>query len=93
LERQKNMGETTQSARIDLTKVAPEAYWAVAGLGQYVRQSRLEPLLLEFVRMRSFQMNGCAYCIDMHSKDARGAGESERRLYALDGVARDAVLY
>jgi AhpD family alkylhydroperoxidase len=78
------MPETTQSARIDVTKVAPEAYRAVAGLEMYVRQSGLEPSLLELMRMRSSQINGCAYCLDMHSKDARTAGETEQRLYALD---------
>lgn len=78
------MPETTQSARIDVTKVAPEAYQAVAGLERYVRQSGLEPSLLDLVRMRASQINGCAYCIDMHSKDARAAGETEQRLYALD---------
>jgi AhpD family alkylhydroperoxidase len=76
--------ETTQSARIDVTKVAPEAYQAVLGLEKYVRQSGLEPSLLELVRMRASQINGCAYCIDMHSKDARAAGETEQRLYELD---------
>jgi AhpD family alkylhydroperoxidase len=50
----------------------------------YVRKSsRLEPSLLELVRMRASQINGCAYCLDMHSKDARANGESEQRLYAL----------
>jgi AhpD family alkylhydroperoxidase len=78
------MPEKTQAARIDVTKVAPEAYQAMAGLQRYVRQSGLEPPLLELVRMRASQINGCAYCIDMHSKDARAAGESEQRLYALD---------
>jgi AhpD family alkylhydroperoxidase len=43
-----------------------------------------EPLLLELVKMRSSQINGCAYCLDMHSKDARAKGESEQRLYALN---------
>ncbi len=74
----------TQSARIDVTKVAPEAYRAVAALEMYVRQSGLEAPLLELIRMRTSQINGCAYCLDMHSKDARAAGETEQRLYALD---------
>jgi len=78
------IAKTTQSARIDLTKVALEAYQAMAGLQKYVRQSGLEQPLLELVRMRSSQINGCAYCIDMHSKDARAAGETEQRLYSLD---------
>jgi len=78
------VAKTTQSPRIDVSKVAPEAYQAMAGLQKYVRQSGLEPALLELVRMRASQLNGCAYCIDMHSKDARAAGETEQRLYALD---------
>ena len=78
------MPKTTQSARIDVTKVTPEAYQAMAGLGRYVRQSGLEPKLLDLIRTRSSQINGCAYCIDMHSKDARAAGETEQRLYSLD---------
>lgn len=52
-------------------------------LEQYVHHSKLEPALLELVKLRASQLNGCAYCIDMHTKDARAAGESEQRLYAL----------
>lgn len=70
--------------RIDAMKVAPGAYKAMMALETYVRQSGLERPLLELVRMRASQINGCAYCIDMHSKDARAAGESEQRLYELD---------
>ena len=70
--------------RIDAAKVAPEAYRAMLHLENQVRQSGLEAPLLELVRMRSSQINGCAYCLDMHSKDARAAGETEQRLYALD---------
>jgi AhpD family alkylhydroperoxidase len=64
-------------------KVRPEAYRAMAGLEAYVRSSGLEPALLELVKLRASQINGCAYCIDMHTKDARAHGESEQRLYAL----------
>ena len=67
--------------RIDPTKVAPGAYQAMAGLEAYVRKSRLEPALLELVKVRASQINGCAYCIDMHTKDARANGETEQRLY------------
>ncbi|HKV26810.1 MAG TPA: carboxymuconolactone decarboxylase family protein, partial [Candidatus Acidoferrales bacterium] len=70
--------------RIDVTKVDPKAYQAMFGLETYVRQSGLEQPLLELVRMRSSQINGCAYCLDMHSKDARAAGETEQRLYGLN---------
>jgi AhpD family alkylhydroperoxidase len=71
--------------RLDPTKVAPAAYRAMAALEVYVKHSsNLEKPLLELVRMRSSQINGCAYCLDMHSKDARAAGETEQRLYTLD---------
>jgi AhpD family alkylhydroperoxidase len=52
--------------------------------GYVKKHSKLEPSLLELVRVRASQINGCAYCIDMHSKDARAEGESEQRLYALN---------
>lgn len=59
-------------------------FQAMMALETYVRKSSgLEPSLLELVRMRSSQINGCAYCLDMHSKDARAAGETEQRLYCL----------
>jgi len=61
-----------------------EGYEALAGLHRTVAGSGLEKPLLELVKMRASQINGCAYCIDMHSKDARAAGESEQRLYALN---------
>jgi AhpD family alkylhydroperoxidase len=70
--------------RIEYAKIAPGAVDAVRGLERYSRSCGLEPRLLELVKMRASQMNGCAYCIDMHSKDARARGESEQRLYALD---------
>ncbi len=72
-------------ARIaDFTKIDPKAYQAMAGLEAYVHNSGLEKPLLELVRMRASQINGCAYCLDMHSKDARAAGETEQRLYELN---------
>ena len=71
------------SERIDYRKVAPEGYQAMSGLERYVRGSGLEPSLLELVKLRASQINGCAYCIDMHWKDARARGESEQRLYGL----------
>ena len=69
--------------RIDYKTVATGAYRAVAGLEQYVRQSGLDHALLELVKLRASYMNGCAYCVDMHTKDARAAGETEQRLYAV----------
>lgn len=56
----------------------------MSALNRYVEHCGLEPLLLELVKMRASQLNGCAYCLDMHSKDARALGESEQRLYCLD---------
>lgn len=69
--------------RLDPMRTAPKAYQAMSGLESYVRHCGLEPALLELVKMRASQLNGCAYCIDMHSKDARAHGETEQRLYAL----------
>jgi AhpD family alkylhydroperoxidase len=71
-------------ARLEAQKVSPAAYQAMLGLEMFVRkQSKLEPALVQLVKMRASQINGCAYCIDMHSKDARADGETEQRLYAL----------
>jgi AhpD family alkylhydroperoxidase len=70
--------------RLEAKKVSPEAYDAMLGLETFVRKSNLEGSLLELIKMRASQVNGCAYCLDMHSKDARAAGESEQRLYALN---------
>jgi AhpD family alkylhydroperoxidase len=71
-------------ARLDYAKAAPDGLKAMLGMEQYVRHSGLEPALLELVKMRASQINGCAFCLDMHSKDARAAGETEQRLYALN---------
>jgi AhpD family alkylhydroperoxidase len=60
-----------------------DGYGALQRLSVLVRESGLEASLIELVKMRVSQVNGCAYCIDMHSKDARAAGETEQRLYAL----------
>jgi AhpD family alkylhydroperoxidase len=62
----------------------PEGYHALQRLSGIVKRSGLEPSLIELVKMRASQINGCAYCIDMHSTDARAAGETEQRLYALN---------
>jgi AhpD family alkylhydroperoxidase len=69
--------------RINFYKTAPEGTAAMRGLENYVRECGLEHSLLELVKTRASQINGCAYCVDMHTKDARAAGESEQRLYAL----------
>ncbi len=74
-----------RAARLNVPKAAPGVFQAMQALEGAVRKdSQLEPALLELVRMRASQINGCAYCLDMHSKDARHRGESEQRLYCLD---------
>jgi AhpD family alkylhydroperoxidase len=70
--------------RIHYEKFAPEALRAMYGLERYLRASGLGEGLQELVKMRASQINGCAYCLDMHSKDARARGETEQRLYALN---------
>jgi len=71
-------------SRIDFSKTSPGAYRAMYGLETYIRECGLEAPLLELVRTRASQINGCAFCLDMHTKDARAAGESEQRLYLLN---------
>jgi AhpD family alkylhydroperoxidase len=68
---------------MDYVKAAPDGYKAMSALESYVRQSGLEHSLLELVKTRASQINGCAFCLDMHTKDARAAGETEQRLYTL----------
>jgi AhpD family alkylhydroperoxidase len=78
-------GIQTMQPRLQAQKASPGAYHAMLGLELFVRKSsKLEPSLIELVKMRTSQINGCAFCLDMHSKDARAAGETEQRLYALN---------
>jgi AhpD family alkylhydroperoxidase len=71
-------------ARFNSAKVAPGAYKAMLGLETYLHQCGLEESLLHLIKLRSSQINGCAFCLDMHWKDLRAIGESEQRLYSLD---------
>ncbi len=71
------------TTRFELGKVEPAALQAMMGLEGYVRNSGLDPTLIELIKVRASQINRCAFCIDMHTKDARQAGETEQRLYAL----------
>jgi AhpD family alkylhydroperoxidase len=71
-------------SRINPFKVAPKGYQAVAALQGYADSCGIERPLQELAKMRASQINGCAYCLDMHSKDARALGETEQRLYALN---------
>lgn len=70
--------------RIAYMKVAPEGMKAMRDLEAYLAECGLESSLLDLIKTRASQINGCAYCLDMHTKDARARGESEQRLYALD---------
>lgn len=69
--------------RIDYSRAGPGAYKAVLGLETYVRHCGLEHSLIELVKLRASYINGCAYCVDMHSKDALAAGESDQRIFAV----------
>ena len=69
--------------RLDYAKAAPGAREAMYAVERYVRECGLERRLLELVKLRASQINGCAYCVDMHAKDARAHGETEQRLYAV----------
>lgn len=71
-------------ARIDYAKAAPGAYHAMLGLEKYLHECGIEEKLLHLIKLRASQINGCAYCLDMHWKDLRAIGESEQRLYSLD---------
>ncbi|MDT0533362.1 carboxymuconolactone decarboxylase family protein [Micromonospora sp. DSM 115977] len=68
--------------RINVAEVAPQAYQAVLGLEKYVR-ANVEHTVLELVKLRASMLNGCAFCVDMHSRDALASGESDRRLFAV----------
>src|SRR3954463_16616335 len=78
--------------RMDYRKASPEGAKAMGELHAFLRTCGLEHSLLELVKMRASQINGCAYCLDMHSKDARAAGETEQRLYVLNAW-REAPFY
>jgi AhpD family alkylhydroperoxidase len=71
-------------ARINYAKAAPGVYDAMDALEQYLQKCGLEESLLHLARLRASQVNGCAYCLDMHWKDLRAMGETEQRLYSLD---------
>ncbi|MHB1862243.1 MAG: carboxymuconolactone decarboxylase family protein [Gemmatimonadaceae bacterium] len=70
--------------RFNYATSAPGAYQAMVGLEKYLHQCGLEESLIHLIKLRASQINGCAYCIDMHWKDLRAIGENEQRLYALD---------
>ena len=69
--------------RLDIQLVDPKAQQAVLAMERYVRDSGMDPRLYELVKIRASQLNGCAFCLDMHTRDARQAGEDQRRLDVL----------
>lgn len=79
-------------SRINRDDIPPRAMQAMHTVQRYVDECGLEPALLELITLRASQINGCAFCIDMHTKDARATGETEQRLYGLSAW-RDAPYY
>lgn len=78
-----NKKDYTMSDRIRIKKVEPEAYKALQALDNYLSKSRIDPSHAALIWIRASQLNGCSYCIDLHTKDARKRGETEQRIYAL----------
>jgi len=70
--------------RLNYMRVAPDAFRAMRGLEEYLHRCGLEERLLHLIKLRASQINGCAYCLDMHWKDLRAIGETEQRMYSLD---------
>jgi AhpD family alkylhydroperoxidase len=82
--RKPTYGETTMQQRLDPMKVSPAAYRAIAGLQGYVDQSGLDRSLLDLVKIRASQINGCAFCLAMHTDEARKHGENDERMHLLN---------
>src|SRR5450756_2156157 len=78
--------------RINWYKTSPEGYNSMKSLENFVEQSKLEPKLKELIKIRASQINGCAYCLDMHTKDALAIGENEQRIHVLPAW-REAPFY
>ena len=78
--------------RLDAYRLAPDGMNALRAVEAYLRETALGPSLIELVKMRASQINGCAYCLDMHGKALRKGGESEQRIYLLNGW-RESPLY
>ncbi|UYZ12963.1 MULTISPECIES: carboxymuconolactone decarboxylase family protein [Brevibacillus] len=78
-------------ARMNYRAANPQAFQAMFQLEKYVRESGLDETLLELVKIRASQLNGCAFCLDMHTKEARSKGETEQRLYLLNAWRESAV--
>jgi AhpD family alkylhydroperoxidase len=81
-----------ENQRLNYAQVAPAGYKAMLDFSNYTKTSSLEPLLKELVKIRVSQINGCAFCLDMHTKDARALGEVEERIFMLS-TWRESELY
>jgi AhpD family alkylhydroperoxidase len=81
-----------ESERLNAYEIAPEAMKALRQVEAYIHNSGLDKRLIELVKMRASQINGCAYCLDMHSRDLRRQGETEQRIYLLNAW-RESPLY
>ncbi|NCI50279.1 carboxymuconolactone decarboxylase family protein [Sediminibacterium roseum] len=78
--------------RINILKTQPEGYKAMLGMEKFIATTKLQPLHKELIKIRASQINGCAYCINMHTKDARKLGETEQRIYLLNAW-KETTLY
>jgi AhpD family alkylhydroperoxidase len=80
------------STRVNILQTQPEAYKAMMGLEKYIASTSLTPTHKELIKIRASQINGCAFCINMHTRDARKMGETEQRIYLLNAW-RETTLY
>ena len=80
------------ATRVNIEKTEPAGYKAVLGLEKYIETTQLTKTHKDLIKIRASQINGCAFCIDMHTKEARKAGETEQRIYALNAW-RDAPFF
>ncbi|MEV4454749.1 carboxymuconolactone decarboxylase family protein [Microbispora sp. NPDC049633] len=80
------------TARIDVQRLAPEAYRAMLGVERFLHECAVPPATLELMKIRASQINGCAFCVDMHCRDAKKAGESDERLWSV-AAWREAPYY
>ena len=78
--------------RVNILQTQPEAYKAMMGLEKYIAATSLTPTHKELIKIRASQINGCAFCINMHTRDARKMGETEQRIYLLNAW-RETTLY
>lgn len=78
--------------RVNILQTEPEAYKAMMGLEKYISSTSLTPIHKELIKIRASQINGCAFCINMHTRDARKLGETEQRIYLLNAW-RETTLY